>query len=135
MNKTNVRNKIFEYSPFSEEKTEEIYRTRFFRMPAKLKRVIKEYNLDNKRVLDVGCGHGHCLIHFGEGSVGIEIREEYVKFAKAIGLNVVKCDIDEGLEKIPNEYFDAIWCSDILEHTNSPHIVLNNLNLKLKWGG
>ena len=74
---------------------------------------------DSFRILDIGCGPGHNLIHFSPNSVGIEINDYLVDFGKSLGLNVIKTNAEENLPVI-NEKFDLIWCTDFLVHMVSP---------------
>ncbi len=100
-----------------------------------IEHVITKYRLSEKRVLDVGCGSGYWLSKFGPESVGLEINEANVKKAKQRGLNVITADIEHGLDKVPSRYFDAVFCSDILEHLTSPFWALTKLREKLREKG
>ncbi len=76
---------------------------------------IKEFKLDGKRVLDLGCGLGflvRALRELGVEAYGIDVSEYAVKQ----GENLTQVDITE--EKIPfnDEYFDLVICQDVLEH-------------------
>jgi len=97
--------------------------------------VIRKYRLYEKRVLDVGCGQGYWLSKFGKGSIGLDVNENNIRKAAEKGLNVIQADVEHGLDKIPNKYFDAIFCSDILEHLTAPFNTLTNLRQKLKNKG
>ena len=74
---------------------------------------------DSFRILDIGCGPGHNLIHFSPDSVGIEFNDYLVDFGKSLGLNVIKTNVEENLPVIKNK-FDLIWCTDFLVHMVSP---------------
>lgn len=39
----------------------------------------------DKKVLDLGCGTGDYLPLFGKGSLGLDIAQENLKFAKKLG--------------------------------------------------
>ncbi len=108
---------------------------KYFRfLPLKLAMLLKKYDLDKKRVLDIGSAWGEFLIHFGSGSKGIEILPEAVKFSRSLGLDVDEYNFeDEWREN--NESFDAIWCSNVLEHVASPHQLLRNFHKTLKENG
>ena len=81
---------------------------------------IRHYGLDRKRVLDLGSGPGAHLKHFGPGSIGLDIGTENQARARANGLDVRPWNFDgdfpEGLGT-----FDAVWCSNLLEHVLAPH--------------
>ncbi|MBU2082286.1 class I SAM-dependent methyltransferase [Patescibacteria group bacterium] len=108
---------------------------KYFRfLPLKLAMPLKKYNLDKKRVLDIGSAWGEFLIHFGPGSKGIEVLPEAVKFSKSLGLDVDEYNFeDEWRENA--ESFNAIWCSNVLEHVVSPHQLLRNFHKTLKENG
>ena len=108
---------------------------KYFRfLPLKLAMPLKKYDLDKKRVLDIGSAWGEFLIHFGPGSKGIEILPEAVKFSRSLGLDVDEYNFEDEWRE-DNESFDAIWCSNVLEHVVSPHQLLRNFHKTLKENG
>jgi SAM-dependent methyltransferase len=122
-----VVRRVLERSSLSPEETEDIVRLRFSSMATTLEVPLKRLRLDLKRTLDVGCGFGQCLIHFGPGSVGLELVNEKVAFARSLGLEVLRCDLDGSLEELGSRRFQAIWCSDVLEHLHAPFQLLVRL--------
>src|SRR3989344_152334 len=131
---TGLKGRIFSRSPLSPEETQKIWEKYFRFIPVKLALPLKKYNLNNKKVLDIGSAWGEFLIHFGSGSKGIEVMPESVKFSRAIGLNVDEYNFeDEWREE--GESFDAIWCSNILEHVVAPHLLLRRFHDALKPNG
>ena len=132
--KTGLKGRIFSRSSLSPEETQKIWEKYFRFMPVKLALPLKKYNLNNKKVLDIGSAWGEFLIHFGSGSKGIEVMPESVKFSRAIGFNVDEYNFeDEWREE--NESFDAIWCSNVLEHVVAPHLLLRRFHEALKSNG
>lgn len=131
---TDLKNRIFSRSPLSKEETQKIWEKYFRFMPVKLALSLKKYHLNNKKVLDVGSSWGEFLIHFGPGSKGIEVLPEAVKFSSAIGLDVSNYNFeDEWREE--RESFDAVWCSNVLEHVVAPHMLLRRFHEALKPDG
>lgn len=129
-----LKERIFKNSPLDLVATEKIWEKYFRFMPVKLALPLKKYNLDKKKVLDIGSAWGEFLIHFGSGSKGIEVLPEAVKFSRAIGLNIDEYNFeDEWREE--NESFDAVWCSNVLEHVVAPHLLLRRFHDALKPGG
>jgi len=129
-----LQERVFKNSPFEFAATEKIWRKYFRFMPMKLTLPLKKYNLNNKKVLDIGSAWGEFLIHFGNGSKGVEVLPESVKFSRALGLDVSEYNFeDEWHEK--SENFDAIWCSNVLEHIVAPHLLLRRFHGALKSGG
>ena len=130
-----VRAEIRERSPLGEVRTEEVLRARFERLPRRLELGLEHWPLERSRVLDVGCSFGHCLVHFGGGSLGIDNDGEHVDFCRALGLEVLQADVDSSLAEVPEAAFDYVWVSDILEHLDSPRRLLRRLRSKLAPNG
>ena len=74
---------------------------------------------NSSRILDIGCGPGHNLIHFSQDSIGIDANDYLVDFGKSIGLNIINTNIEEDLPVL-NGKFDLVWCTDFLVHMVSP---------------
>ncbi len=85
------------------------------------------FDLRTKSVLDIGCGHGHYLTHFGTGSVGITTSNEEVEFGKQNNLNIVFGNAEYLEEAISDKKFDAFWANNLFEHLLSPHAFLMKL--------
>jgi SAM-dependent methyltransferase len=116
-------------------RTEEVLRARFERLPRRLELAVEHWPLERSRVLDVGCSFGHCLVHFGAGSLGIDDLREHIDFCRGLGLEVVQADVDSSLAEVPESAFDYVWVSDILEHLDSPRLLLRRLRSKLAPDG
>jgi len=82
-----------------------------------------------KNALDVGCRSGH-----------------FSKILEEMGYNVTSIDIEKNYEKCQlvdankpllykNSSFDLIWCSEIIEHLDSPQRVLGEFKRMLKPEG
>jgi SAM-dependent methyltransferase len=56
-----------------------------------------------------------------------------VAFARSIGLDAVEGDAECGI--LPPGPYDAVWCSNLLEHVTSPHNMLRAFYNNLKPGG
>ena len=129
-----LKNRIFKNSPLDLVATEKIWEKYFRFMPMKLAVPLAKYQLNSKRVLDIGSAWGEFLIHFGPGSRGIEVLPESVKFSRTIGLNVNEYNFeDEWREE--GESFDAVWCSNVMEHVVAPHRLLRRFHEVLKDNG
>jgi len=74
---------------------------------------------DSFKILDIGSGPGHNLIHFSPDSVGIDANKYLIDFGKSLGLNIIKANMEENLPTI-NGKFDLVWCTDFLVHMVSP---------------
>jgi SAM-dependent methyltransferase len=92
--------------------------------PAHLLRyAVRKYRLDERSVVDVGSADGHALLHFGPGSYGVELNPELAAWSRSIGLEVHCGD----METIEVPRVSAAWCRDVLEHADSPHLLLRSL--------
>lgn len=129
-----LKERIFKHSPLSKEETQKIWEKYFRFMPLKLQLPLQKYELNKKKVLDVGSAWGEFLIHFGPGSKGIEINDRETRFSRAIGLDVAQYNIEDEWREA-SESFDVIWFSNVLEHVVAPHAVLRNFHKTLKLGG
>lgn len=117
------------------ERIEEILAGRFSRMPKRLEFALERWPLARSTVLDVGCAHGHCLAHFGPGSLGVDNVLEHVEFCRALGLEATRIDANDGLASCPSGFFDFAWVSDIVEHLDAPRALLRDIPRTLKPGG
>lgn len=82
--------------------------------------IIEDFEI--KSILDIGCGEGHSLEYFhskGIKSVGLEGCEESINNSKVKDL-IIKHDFTKGSHSF-DEYFDAIWCCEFLEHVDSKY--------------
>lgn len=105
------------------------------RIPRRLEAALAYHDLTSMRVLDLGCGKGAYLRHFGPGSVGLELNEGERQAASRAGLDVRRWDFTEGIPLEFHEKFDAVWCSNLLEHVLHPHPFLIVLRKALRPNG
>ncbi|MAH39440.1 MAG: hypothetical protein CL873_02765 [Dehalococcoidales bacterium] len=104
-------------------------------------RIIKIFRqLKGERLLDIGCGDGDITLLLKESSgarevFGIDIASEAVAVAQRKGITAYKLDIDE--EKFPfeEEYFDLIYCGELIEHLFNPDHLLKEIHRVLRTGG
>lgn len=98
------------------------------------KNLIGIFDLDKKRILDIGCSYGEHLIHFGKGSVGITINKGEADYTNSRGLSIIRANI-ENQDLILNEKFDAVFANNIIEHLFSPHNFLMKIKEFLRKDG
>lgn len=97
--------------------------------------IYDKFQIDfNSKVLDIGCGYGHDLIHFAPESLGLEAGEAKINFARSLGLNAIMANAEDDLGKI-NQRFDLVWCLDFLVHMASPYKFLCDARKLLPLGG
>jgi SAM-dependent methyltransferase len=90
------------------------------------KNICDLFDLRCKSVLDIGCGYGQYLKHFGAGSIGLTTANEEVEYGNQNNLKIVFGNA-EHLNKSIGSGFKAIWANNIFEHLLSPHAFLMNL--------
>jgi methionine biosynthesis protein MetW len=112
--------------------------------PSDLDRVDKVVALFSRRkanrLLDIGCGDGSLTLLLKEKvgakeAFGIEISSEGTEVAKQKGINSFRLNVDEKDLPFDDEYFDAIFCGEIIEHLFDPDHLLKEIYRVLKLDG
>jgi 2-polyprenyl-3-methyl-5-hydroxy-6-metoxy-1,4-benzoquinol methylase len=92
-----------------------------------------------QHVLELGCAEGAFAATVKERTGaevwGIEFNPQAAEHASAIVDRVLVGDADERIAELPETYFDAIVCNDVLEHLLNPGATLTQLRRKLKPEG
>jgi len=115
--------------------------TNALKVPPSLKRFYREYCTRRFRLLDVGCGHHspskvklyfpHCEYH-GLDLEMVELNENDLRvMTKFYQVNL---DADS-LDAVPDNYFDVIVMSHVIEHLHRGLEAVSCLSMKLKVGG
>lgn len=94
----------------------------------------------NASILDVGCGNGVISRHlgrFGFKVTGIDVSEKAIDKAQSLNqFSNVKFMIKSAEDLIAEGIkYDAIICSEVLEHLNDPDALLDVLNKSLSRNG
>lgn len=87
-----------------------------------------------KKVLDVACGVSTFGKIFSDQLFGIDINREAVRFVKKNGIQAKLGDVEKKWE-YPNEYFDIVIASHIIEHVVNPDKFILEARRVLKKGG
>jgi 2-polyprenyl-3-methyl-5-hydroxy-6-metoxy-1,4-benzoquinol methylase len=90
----------------------------------------------NGRLLDVGFGAGTLLEatrRAGWNSFGVEVSERAVQHVRNMGFEVFGGTLQEAA--YPEDYFDVVTASELLEHVPDPQEVLNDIARVLRPGG
>jgi 2-polyprenyl-6-hydroxyphenyl methylase/3-demethylubiquinone-9 3-methyltransferase len=111
--------------------------------PVRLKFVTDTINLNNKSVIDVGCGGGifaESMASIGAHVSGIDLAPQSIETAKLhLYESNLKIDYEcidiETYAKSHHEQFDVVTCMEMLEHVPNPEIIIENCNHLLKPGG
>jgi 2-polyprenyl-3-methyl-5-hydroxy-6-metoxy-1,4-benzoquinol methylase len=92
-----------------------------------------------KTALDIGCSIGAfgAAIKEKTGAEvwGVEPFESFGKFAIDRLDTVFIASVESTIHKLPDNYFDVIYCNDVLEHLLDPYTVLEQLKTKLTANG
>lgn len=93
--------------------------------------VFSKYSIEHnmERILDVGCGNGYFSVLLKDVSnaeevYGIEISEKGVELANKKGVVAFQLDIDEKNFPFEDNYFDAIFAGEVIEHLFDPDHLL-----------
>lgn len=94
----------------------------------------------NGRVLDVGCGNGVISRHlgqFGYEVLGIDISQKTIDMAKSKNTlpNVRFEAISAEQLTAMGQQYDAVICSEVLEHLDRPEVLLKTIYASLKDEG
>ena len=94
--------------------------------------IIKKYlkNSTKLRILDYGCGFGYNIYAFRDIADGYDISNFALSIAEKFGINVIKNE-----KRIPNNSYDIVLMSHVLEHVTCPYQTLKIVRKKLKRGG
>lgn len=90
----------------------------------------KEYNDERKMVLDVGTENAPYKKYFDKA----KYLTHDIKQNKEKTINYV-ADLNKGLKKIPDNAFDCIICTQVLEHLIRPAILFKEFHRILKPNG
>jgi ubiquinone biosynthesis O-methyltransferase len=102
--------------------------------------VLKTNLPSNARILDVGCGNGVISRHLGRmgyNVLGIDVSDKTIEIARSIepmpNVTFMKKSAEELVAS--GETYDAVICSEVLEHLNDPGALLKVLYETLAENG
>ena len=111
--------------------------------PLRLEYVLRQTDLEGKRVLDVGCGGGiltEKIARQADVTIGIDASPQMTGIARAhaqqSGLDIRYIDTDiEHITRFTQTGFDVILCMELLEHVPSYESVIAACKNVLNPGG
>ena len=92
--------------------------------------------IENKKVLEVGCGTGLILQEinkYATEAIGIDISENMLDFAREKNLNVINTNATK--IPFPDKYFDVVCSFKVLAHIEDIDAVLGEMSRITKPGG
>jgi len=102
-------------------------------------KIINKIVKKNSKVLDTGCGEGNFMRRLIKISPnadvrGIELSKDAVKEAKKSRLNVTEGDLNNKI-KFEKNFFDIIYCGEVIEHLYNPDAFLEEVHRVLNKEG
>lgn len=101
--------------------------------------MLKYLPQDAKKVIEVGCGNGCFSEEIKKRNNaevwGIELMEEEAAIASKVLDKVFAGECEKHIDSLPDNYFDAIYFNDVLEHLVDPYSVLKKIKSKLAPNG
>lgn len=95
--------------------------------------------VEKGKLLEIGCANGARLIELRnlgwQNLYGIELMPDAVEMARKEGFSVECGQIEETIENYPDNYFDVILTSMVVEHLFNPFDIFRRISRKLKPGG
>lgn len=89
----------------------------------------------NKRFLDIGCSDGLYLKYMSKSSQGIEQVPALAEAGKIKGLSIINGDVLKSIQAINNCEFEGVLFSHVMEHVDSPIVMLREINRVMHSGG
>ena len=134
MNQTNKEYSTLKY-PTLYEKITDLKRLNFV-----VTNIASDKPVEDTKVLDVGCGNGHISMYLGRIGyqvVGVDVSEDTIEEAQKLNHldNVSFSVVDAENIQLPVGEYDAIICSEVLEHLDRPSTLLEVLHQALKDNG
>ena len=96
-------------------------------MPRKLRPLRRELGIDRRPVMDVACGPGTYLEHFGPGSFGLDRDPAALGVARERGCDALERDLDQPGWSSELQPFELVWLCDALVHLRDPRAFLEEL--------
>jgi len=120
----------------SEQSYFDFQRARGMRYQRTLKDV--DFDIRNKKILEVGCGIGGIISSFsGKTTVGLDVDKKLVAKAKKFARSTQTIFVCTDAERLPfkDETFDLILLLDVIEHMVNPEMTISECFRALRKGG
>lgn len=83
--------------------------------------ILKDYNLSNKKVIDLEASNWRYLEYFWKWSCWVEYSDDRNEWIKK-WYNIVFWDLNKDFKFFQWEKFDFIFSSHVIEHLESPYL-------------
>lgn len=94
-------------------------------------KIIADLIKPNSSVLDIGCGDGELLQYLRQNknvdARGVEVSQAQVSKALMRGLSVIHGDAENDLRFYPDQSFDYAVLSQVIQATNRPDLILQEM--------
>jgi len=102
-----------------------------------ISQVQKHVKIDeNFRVLDIGCGDGRFLdLVPAKHKFGVDVSSVGVELAKKKGIDAHVVDVEHDKLPFESNFFDMVFCMEVLEHVFDISLLLSEIKRVLKPGG
>jgi methionine biosynthesis protein MetW len=124
--------------------TDSLYEQRFNTGGLSEERVVRclriFQRLSCERLLDIGCGDGSITVALKGAAraldaYGVDIASSAVDIARERGIRAFQADVDHTDLPFNHDFFDAIYCGELIEHLFDPGHLLREVRRVLKHGG
>lgn len=95
---------------------------------------VKKYGLNEKRVIEIGCGHGEYMDMMEKSGAivfGLEHRPESILEGKVAGHKIFEGFLETDSTKIAGMPYDGFYCMNFLEHIPNLGVFLRGLSANL----
>jgi len=106
----------------------------------KVARLFRTHQDRARTLLDIGCGTGTISMYLAgvlgaEKTYGIDANPRWVEKARATGVDATVLDIQSENLPYDDNYFDAIFCGELIEHLTDTDHLLDEVFRVLSPGG
>jgi methionine biosynthesis protein MetW len=104
-----------------------------------VERILRRRRQPVERLLDIGCSDGAIAAFLGfllkaKEICGVDISEKAVEEARGKGIKAHKLDMEEEGLPFEDDWFDAVFCGEVIEHLFDPDHLLDEIYRVLKPG-
>ena len=97
------------------------------------------FDVEGKKILDVAPGSGRVLSEYFERaeveSLDMVVRHNVTYVADLCNFEYFEQRTAAKMDRLVAETYDAIFCTEVLEHVENPFLAVKSLHLLLKKGG